>query len=168
MDDNYCSFNITTIISMTNIHPTDIIYTSFTNRVRPSVFIIALYYIIHQIILYIVFECIFNVNDIPAILHPITTYYTLLRPITPYYEQVYEIPFFVCLDHRTKSILISIRGTLSLRVSTSDHTPLTYTKSDFIFQIILLHTRSYRYDSHDTILLNHIVFGSLLVMRWRF
>ena len=40
--------------------------------------------------------------------------------------------------------------------------------SDFIFQIILLHIRFYRYDVHDTILLNHIHFGSLLVVRRRF
>ena len=41
----------------------------------------------------------------------------------------------------------------------------TPSKSDFILQVILLHTRLYRYDAHDTILLNHIHFGSLLVMR---
>ena len=41
-------------------------------------------------------------------------------------------------------------------------------KSDFISQIILLHTILYRYDVHDTILLKHMYFGSILVMRWRF
>ena len=40
-------------------------------------------------------------------------------------------------------------------------------KSYFILQIILLHIIFYRYDAHDTILLNHIHFGSLLVMRRR-
>ena len=44
----------------------------------------------------------------------------------------------------------------------------TSVKSDFIFQILLLHIRFYRYDAHDTILLNHIHFGSLLVVRRRF
>ena len=39
---------------------------------------------------------------------------------------------------------------------------------DCMLQIILLHTIFYRYDVHDTIILNHIHFGSLLVMRWRF
>ena len=41
-------------------------------------------------------------------------------------------------------------------------------KSDFILQIILLHSRFYRYDVHDTILLKHIHFGSIFLMRWRF
>ena len=41
-------------------------------------------------------------------------------------------------------------------------------KSGFILQIILLHSRFYRYDVHDTILLKYIHFGSILVMRWRF
>ena len=33
---------------------------------------------------------------------------------------------------------------------------------------ILFHTRFDRYDVHDTILLKHIHFGSISVMRWRF
>ena len=41
-------------------------------------------------------------------------------------------------------------------------------KSDFILQIILLHTRFYRYDVNDNILLKHIHFSSILVMRWGF
>ena len=43
-----------------------------------------------------------------------------------------------------------------------------YSNSDFMLQIILLHTILYSYDVHDTILLKHIHFGSILVMRWRF
>ena len=39
-------------------------------------------------------------------------------------------------------------------------------KSSFIFHIITRHSIFYRYDVHVTILLIHIHFGSLLVMRW--
>ena len=35
-------------------------------------------------------------------------------------------------------------------------------RNDFILQIILLHTRFYRYDVHDTILLNHIHFWLII------
>lgn len=31
--------------------------------------------------------------------------------------QIYEIPFFVALDHKKESILVAVRGTLSLKVS---------------------------------------------------
>ena len=41
-------------------------------------------------------------------------------------------------------------------------------KSDLILKILNRHSRCYRYDAHDTILLNHIHFGSLLVVRRRF
>ena len=41
-------------------------------------------------------------------------------------------------------------------------------KSDLILKILNRHSRFYRYDAHDTILLNHIHFGSLLVVRRRF
>ena len=36
--------------------------------------------------------------------------------------------------------------------------------SDFVFQIIPRHSIFYRYDVHDTILLIHIHFGSILVI----
>ena len=41
-------------------------------------------------------------------------------------------------------------------------------KSDLILKILKRHSRFYRYDAHDTIVLNHIHFGSLLVVRRRF
>lgn len=31
--------------------------------------------------------------------------------------QIYEIPFFVALDHKREAILVAVRGTLSLKVS---------------------------------------------------
>lgn len=31
--------------------------------------------------------------------------------------QVYEIPFFVALDHKREAVLVAVRGTLSLKVS---------------------------------------------------
>ena len=44
----------------------------------------------------------------------------------------------------------------------------TLVKSDLILKILNRHSRFYRYDAHDTIVLNHIHFGSLLVVRRRF
>lgn len=31
--------------------------------------------------------------------------------------QIYEIPFFVALDHKREAVLVAVRGTLSLKVS---------------------------------------------------
>lgn len=31
--------------------------------------------------------------------------------------QIYEIPFFVALDHKKEAVLVAVRGTLSLKVS---------------------------------------------------
>lgn len=31
--------------------------------------------------------------------------------------QIYEIPFYVALDHKREAVLVAVRGTLSLRVS---------------------------------------------------
>lgn len=37
--------------------------------------------------------------------------------ISVYFLQVYEIPFFVALDHKREAVLVAVRGTLSLKVS---------------------------------------------------
>ena len=42
------------------------------------------------------------------------------------------------------------------------YVPTPPPRNDFILQIILLHTRFYRYDVHDTILLNHIHFWLII------
>lgn len=34
--------------------------------------------------------------------------------------QIYEIPFFVALDHKREAVLVAVRGTLSLKVSVCD------------------------------------------------
>ena len=52
---------------------------------------------------------------------------------------------------------------LALYINTHMHI-----KSDLILKILNRHSRFYRYDAHDTIVLNHIHFGSLLVVRRRF
>lgn len=31
--------------------------------------------------------------------------------------QIYEIPFFVALDHKREAVLVAVRGTLSLKVT---------------------------------------------------
>lgn len=31
--------------------------------------------------------------------------------------QIYEIPFFVALDHQREAVLVAVRGTLSLKVN---------------------------------------------------
>lgn len=40
------------------------------------------------------------------------------RPLTVASDvlQIYEIPFFVALDHKREAILVAVRGTLSLKV----------------------------------------------------
>lgn len=37
--------------------------------------------------------------------------------ISVYFLQVYEIPFFVALDHKREAVLVAVRGTLSFKVS---------------------------------------------------
>lgn len=34
-----------------------------------------------------------------------------------YFFQIYEIPFFVALDHKREAVLVAVRGTLSFKVS---------------------------------------------------
>lgn len=34
-----------------------------------------------------------------------------------YFFQVYEIPFFVALDHKREAVLVAVRGTLSFKAS---------------------------------------------------
>lgn len=36
------------------------------------------------------------------------------------FSQIYEIPFFVALDHKREAILVAVRGTLSLKVKLVD------------------------------------------------
>ena len=38
-------------------------------------------------------------------------------PTTVIYFQIYETPFFVCVDREQQTIVIAVRGTLSLKVS---------------------------------------------------
>jgi len=35
---------------------------------------------------------------------------------TQYYVQVFHAPFSVCVDHRMKSVILTVRGTLSIKV----------------------------------------------------
>lgn len=37
--------------------------------------------------------------------------------ISVYFFQVYEIPFFVALDHKREAVLVAVRGTLSFKAS---------------------------------------------------
>ena len=34
-------------------------------------------------------------------------------------NKIYEVPFFVAVDHRVKSVVVAIRGTMSLKVISS-------------------------------------------------
>uniref|UniRef100_A0A6Q2Z7A6 Diacylglycerol lipase-beta n=1 Tax=Esox lucius TaxID=8010 RepID=A0A6Q2Z7A6_ESOLU len=38
-----------------------------------------------------------------------------------FHNQIYEIPFFVALDHKREAVLVAVRGTLSLRVRLLNH-----------------------------------------------
>lgn len=38
------------------------------------------------------------------------------KVLTFYFSQLFEIPFYVALDHKMKSVVVAIRGSLSLEV----------------------------------------------------
>lgn len=82
-----CHFN--SILQTTGLQYRDFVYVSFHNQVWISL-VISFY------CLYLILNSVFE----PDLM-----------------LQIYEIPFFVALDHKREAVLVAVRGTLSLKVT---------------------------------------------------
>lgn len=79
--------HFSSILQTTGLQYRDFIYVSFHNQVRSLLLVPGKW-------------CVLNdLNDPGGLL------------------QIYEIPFFVALDHKREAVLVAVRGTLSLKVS---------------------------------------------------